>query len=510
MQQGYVSIREILLDAIDDIPGYKNYFFSLFVQKPTGYVIKFNPAINDFVAEFAEKEPEYFDVVDEFINVDIAKYLKMKVFPPSLFLRLECLSVILPNLIDFLQKNSAGISVFKTSQAFLRHASLKKVPLDFYPHLAFVLLTDEMDYNIRRIKEDKKRARAEQEMNTIKTLCVKSSMILKMYSDMAKEKVSAYKIQTKPIHIFIKNGKPMYINLFDGNNARVFIMLGDRGTGKTIGLLRFIWSCYRQGNVVIIFGKDTRKEFRFASFKLMNSVDHSMWQTLHDSGEQAEGFPMTIYTDDPKYPNEYSLLDFLERPKWDNMKGIVLFESEEFDTRKEVMEYETTEGNIKERIKLRKEYRLTKIMESFIKWRSENRTKKIVVALNEAQNIVGSVIDAGTWHIAHSGEKLLTDIRGLSCPVVLNTQYMTRLKKSGQQFDVLFASYITNTEERKKIANIYGMRNLTTLLGVADVKDKKLFYMIARGNVSKIKFLPPPCMPENNKYQLEELYKKFS
>ena len=44
---------------------------------------------------------------------------------------------------------------------------------------------------------------------------------------------------------------------------------------------------------------------------------------------------------------------------------------------------------------------------------------------------------------------------------------------------------------------------------VQEMKDKKMFYMIQKGNVSKIRFIPPPCMPENNKYSLDDLYKNL-
>jgi hypothetical protein len=503
----YLSIKGILLDALQYIPIYKNYFIGMYVQKPTRYVIKFNPAVSPFVRKFAEEEPEYFEILDDFINIYMAKFFNMKVIPPSLFLRLQCLSVIMPDLVKFLQKNSAEINIFKTCQYFLQYASFRKVPLDFYPHLAFILLTDELNYRLTKIKDLVIRRHAEETLNTLKTLTVKSFMVLSKYVEISKEKIKTIGVKSKPTDIFIKGGVASGIKFFDGNNARVFIIIADRGTGKTIGLLRFIWSMYNQGYTVIIFGNDVRKEFRFASFKLNQSVDPTMYHILYEHGEKPQGLPIKIYTDHPKYPNEYSIEEFIKRPHWNRLKGIILFESEIFDEEKVLKEYEVGDKT-KKTLKIIKKHRLSKVMKSFIRWRAENRTRKIAVALNEAQRIIGSVIDKETWEVAHTGESLFTEIRGLSCPVVLNTQYLSRLKKSGQQFDVLFASYLTNMEERTKLANIYGMKNLRTVLGIQELKDKKMFFMIHRNKMSKIKFLVPPCMPENNKYTLDELYEK--
>lgn len=503
----YVSVGDVLLDSLGEIPDHKSYFVGMYTQRPTGVVIKFNPVVNKYVKEIENVEPDYFEILDEFINLYMAKHYNMRSITPEVFHRVICLSVIMPDLVNFLQKHSDDIVVFKSSQYFLRYASMRNVPLDFFPHLAFMLITDEMSYHIKNVRDKEQRKRLEKRFDAQKMLAVNSFMILMRYAKLSKEKFSLADIEPKPTDIILHKNRTYGIRLFEGSNALVNIIIADRGCGKTIALLRIIYAVINMGYTVIIFGNDLRKEFRFASFPLAFAVNQSMNDILHQQKEKAHGLPITVYCDEPKFPIERDIKDFDGKPKeWNSLSGVVLFESD--DVTEKVVEVERDEflEGGRRRTKIYRKHRLSLVIDSFIKWRSDDRTKKIVLCLNEAQRFIGSVVDQESWGLFHSAEKLFTEIRGLGVPVIMNTQYISRIKKSGQQFDVLYGSLLTSPTERRKLSEIYNIKNLKSLLAIPTIKPEHVFFKVEYGKTYKIRFLVPPCMPENSKYSLEDLF----
>jgi hypothetical protein len=507
----YLSIKDILIDALKFIPAYKSYFTGMFIEKPGGYVIKFNPTLNKAVRQFAENEPEYFDELDYFINVYCAPFYNNKTLSPSIFNRIICLAVIMPDIVEFLQRRKAEITMFKMSQAFLAHASFSKVSKDFFPHLAFLLLTDEIDYKLTTIKDKTTRDKMEVRLNALRTLAVKSFMVLDVQSKMLAEELGTVPEGIKNTDIYSYKNEGHGLDLFEGQNAKVVIILGDRGTGKTIGLLRTIYAILNMGYTVIIFGNDLRKELRFASFKADQRVNQTMYQEIRKYGDEPKGLPLTIYCDSPEFPIEKNIVDFKgTKAEWAALSGVVLFESEIVDKREDVTStiVDPKTGKTRHNVTIIKTHRLSKIIDSFMRWRAMDRTKKVVLALNEAQRFMGSVVDKETWGLFHDSEKLFTEIRGLSVPVIMNTQYITRLKKSGQQFDELFASTITNPDERKKVADVYNIPTLRTWLSIPELKTRNHFFMVRGNSARKVKFLVPPCMPENNKFTLKQLFER--
>jgi hypothetical protein len=503
----YVGIRDILIDAFDEIPEYKDYFTGMYIQKPEKLLVKFNPALNPFVREFAEKEQDYFEVLDEFINAYMARHYNMRSLTMSMFNKLICLSVIMPDLVDFLQKRSADIAIFKASQKFLSHASMRSVPNDFYPHLAFMLLTDEVTYNINKIQNIKMKQEMEKHFDAQKMLAVKSHMILSKYSRMSAEKFVIGPINAKPTDIILHKGRTHGLKLFERTNALVNITVADKGGGKTTALMRKMYATINMGYTVIVIGNDTRNEFRFASFPLTKSVDENMYRMLLRQGEKPMGLPIKIYCDEPKYPIEKSIKDFQGTPEeWESLSGVVLFESTEIDEKSVDIKKDIFSESRGVRTKIVKEHTLSRIIRSLILWRSSNRKKKIVLCLNEAQKLLGSESDSDTWGLFRSGENLFTEIRGLGIPALLNTQYIARLKKIAQQSDVLYASMIRNPQERAKLSETYNVRSLKSHLIIPNIKDDHIFFKVERGIPFKVRFLVPPCMPENMKYSLEDLF----
>jgi hypothetical protein len=384
---------------------------------------------------------------------------------------------------------------------------MRDVPKDFFPHLAFMLITDEMSYRIKNVRDMKQRDILERRFDAQKMLAVNSFMILMKYARMSKERFSLSDIKPQPTDIIIHKNRTYGIRLFDGSNALVNIIIADRGCGKTIALLRIIDAIINMGYTVIVFGNDLRKEFRFASFPMARSVNPRMYDILLKQNEKPRGLPVTIYCDEPKFRVEKDIKDFDGKPEdWNKLSGVVLFESEEvLEKVVEIERDEILEGG-RVRTKIYREHRISKVIDSFVRWRSENRKKKIVLCLNEAQRFIGSVVDKESWGLFHSAEKLFTEIRGLNVPVVMNTQYISRIKKSGQQFDTLFGSLITSPVERRKLSEIYNVKNLKSLLAISTIKSEHIFFKLEQGKTFKIKFLVPPCMPENNKYSLEDLF----
>jgi Ni2+-binding GTPase involved in maturation of urease and hydrogenase len=508
----FLSVRDVLLASLPHIPKYKSYFVGMYTQKPTNYIIKFNPAVNDFVRVFAKKEPEYFEVLDDFINKYLATYFNKKAIRPDLFLRIECLAVVMPNMVEWMQNNPSELSIFRTCQYFLANAAKKQVPLDYYPHLAFMLITDEINYNLNKIHDPERRAKAEENLNAIRTMTVRSFMFLDKYSKMSKEKITVDGIPIKPTDVFVYNGKAYGLKLWEGNNAQVINILADRGAGKTVALMRCIYSCLNQGYTVIVIGNDTRNEFRFASFPLTFESNQSMYSFIKRQNEKVRGLPITIYCDEPKYPNEKSIDDFNGTPKeWQSLNGVILFESEKIDESemiKSIIIDEKT-GRDKKSKEIIRTHRLIKIMKSFIKWRAENRTKKIVMCINEAQRLFGSMVTRRTAKLFFQSDELLENIRGMSVPLILNTQYLSKLRKAGRQANIGFFGYVTNPKERRLISETYGIKTLKSLLLIPELMKKKLFFKTSGQKVHKIRFLVPPFMPENNAHSLKYYYKRY-
>jgi hypothetical protein len=366
-----------------------------------------------------------------------------------------------------------------------------------------------MHYNLKKIKDLKMRDKAEQRLDAIKMVTVNSMMALSRYCVIADDR-PIMNVKGKPTDIFSYKERTYGIKLFDSTNARVIILLGDRGTGKTIGLFRIIHSMIKKGYTVIVFGEDRRKEFRFANFPVDQRTDQNYYKTVYNQGTDREGMPITIYCDEPDLPIEKQIESFKGTDKeWESLKGVVLFESKKV-TEKEFRDGYTKDkkGNIsRETYKVYRKAELARVMDSFLKWRAYNRKKKVALAVNEAQNFLGSTVDKSTWGIFHESEKLITDIRGLGCPVVMNTQYLSKLKKSGRQNDVLFLSHITDSNERRLISEIYNKPNLKVLLSIPGMKTNHEFFKIEYGKQAKVKFLLPPYMPENPN-PLREMFNK--
>lgn len=508
MGSTYASLKEILIACNREVPEHKHYFYSMFIQAPTRIVVKMNPAVNPYVNIFMEKESDYFKVVDEFINGYLAKYYNKKVIMPLQFNQIINLAILIPDIVEFLFKHSDEVLIFSTSQAYLSYAATQKVPLDFYTNLALVLVVDEMTYNLKKIKDPKLKDQAELRLNAIKMLTVNSMMALSRYTKIMDEK-PIMDVKANPTDIFTYKDKAYGLKLFDGMNARVIIVLADRGCGKTIGLFRCIHSLLAKGYLVVVFGEDRRKEFRFAHFPVTQEANGTYYQTVHRQGTERTGMPLKIFCDDPEYPIEKDITSFKgTKEDWEKLSGVVLFESKKV-TEKEIRDgfSKDKKGKInRETFKIIRKAELTRIMETFLKWRSVSRKKKVALAINEAQNIIGSTVERSTWGIFHESEKLFTDIRGLGVPVILNTQYISKLKKGARQNDVLFMSHITDESERRLIANIYNKPMLKHALAIPQMKLNHEFYKIEYGKRFKVKFLLPPYMPENE-LDLRKLYK---
>jgi hypothetical protein len=487
------SLKSIVLDAMDKIPNYKSYFIGIFTQKPRKYSMEFNFS-NPHIKTLREKEPEYFKVLYDFYIDRIYPLWKDGTIPTDIYNQIMSLSTFIADIASYLNENESDIVQFKVSHKFLKHFSSKekiKVPMVFYPHLAFLLIVDEIDYKIDKMKPTEREKYIVQ-YDPLKEVAIASFMFLKKYSVIIERDMKDFffKETARDQDVYFnKQGKARPI-LFFNPEPQCVIVLGNRGTGKTIATIRVIMSALIQGFTVIVFA-DPRGEFRFVAHPLKSRDDKYMWDKMKAQGINPKGLPITFYTERPSHDKDKDISDFEGTDKdWESLSGIVVFRGTKIAI--------DVEEGVGRNVRLKHVNHVARVMKSFEIWREQKQEKKVLIALNEAQEFIGSEADRTEWELYHAGTRLVTNVRGYNCPILLNTQFLSRLKTPARQFDILFTSMITLDKERKLIANIFGRNEIKNFL--APTKDgsflmeKHIFYKFEKGRYEQVKFLAVPCM----------------
>jgi len=483
----YNLLDDLVIDALFKIQPYKKPLIAWYLkprrmgvrgQYSLDSIVESDDRFRNICKLWKDEEPEHYRMMLQ-LHVFLKKYLLKGFLSNYFYNRIFALAGILPDICDYMRKHNAILPDFTVSNKFLKHA----IDYDIFPQylglLSVILTVENAEFKLRTMnKEDREQVESDLEKMTILFHFAfdKLYSIARMMT--IKPKLDAENVDYN--HVFIQNDKPQGIKLFDkSKNAKVIIIVGDKGTGKTIALFRCIYSIWKQGYTVIVFGEDIRKEFRFATKPLLFDDKRQLFYILtKKQKEKTCGLPITIYTKEPKYSFEHDVKDFKGlKTEWNRLKGVVLFEHD-----------------------------LVRIMNGFIKYRSENRTKKMVMCLNEAQNFVSSQSATGSeFYLFYKSSSLFVDLRGFVIPVIMNTQSLTKISKKARQFDEYFISHIDEPGERIKIAKRVGIANLSNILGMPHLKQDHLFIHVSENKMKEVRFLIPPNLTETDTRTLRQI-----
>jgi len=439
--------------------------------------------------------PEYYDAVLKF--EEEANAALGPAMSPELYNKLITLSMLTQKVAEFVTspKCRKELKSFKDSIMFLHKAKAHtKPPLEFYTAMAVIFLWEDLKikYEYRKKSaKDKEKAKLEVKMwmDVLRMFFLKKVVeIVNMIYRKGERPVIQTMIKVNPTDVYFhirKNGtmSPYAMKFFDDEGrAMTIILTGDKRSGKTIGWLKIIESALNQGYTVFIFGKDTRLELRWANFPISKSVE-SLYDLVVGQGQMPRGLPIKIYTDNPEYPIERDASKFGRTSyQWNRITGVNVFESD-----------------------------LLRIMKSFGRWRSRDKSKKIVAMFNEMHEFIPATPRKGEWEFVQEVKRMFTHIGGWRCPVVGTTQYVNKIDANARQIDVIISSYLTNLKDRKAIANIANDRRYAVWLGDQTLKPNNYFWMFHENRAAKIRFILPRCMPESSTERtLDELFAEVS
>ena len=493
----FYTIESIVIAAHLEIPDYKIPFIPMFLR-PIVYgeaadsqydekaIITNRLKGTEYLKNFKVAELEYYTELEDFIVNKLQPYFSRNLVSNRLCNKLISLAVLMPDICKFLHENKSSIPQYDMSRRFLSIATFGEVPNEYFLNLSVIMMVENEAISLKRVKNLQEFKLREKQIETLTTLYHSAYEILHPIAKLSIENTYLTEGAVKPEHVYINNGRSYPIEWFNGSNAQSIILIGGRGSGKTTGTLRIIYSAWKSGYTVLVMGEDTRKEFRYAYHPLLSTtVTRNYLATLRDKQhEKPEGLPMTIYTnkDDIKYPACERDSDSFKGTKeeWNSLSGVVLFEND-----------------------------WARVMKSFIDWRSDDKTKPIILVINEAQNVIPTITTKGKWHAAKEASEFLVQIRGNGCPIVLNTQSLFKIHKEGRaEKDLLFAGYMGEDSDRKKVALDINRKELRVYLSRHKLKETNTFLFMYQDKMHYVKFLLPPCQPETTKKSLPYFFNK--
>lgn len=495
-QQGkyYNSIEDILHDMTqaEDVGLPWIYFIKVFENAFETYRISIDDSMPG-IEKLKEINIGYYNAVISFANE--VNTVFGNAIAPKLYNKLIALSLIMKRVGDFVTspKCNKELKSFNDSIMFLQKAKKRgNQPNEFYTAMSVIFMWEDLKIKYEYKKKDRRdKQKAEDEvkiwMDVLRNFFLKKiieivKMVYRGSEIIPIEK--KIKIEKKDVYYHIKGNKIVSsypLDFFDDlGRAKTVILTGDKGSGKTIGSFSTIESAIEQKYAVVVFGEDTRKEFRWASFP-MSSESKKTYDILLSQGRRPKGLPIKIFRKNPNpdYPIEHDVSNFKGTiSEWNKMHGVYVFEND-----------------------------LRRIMEKFGDWRGKDKKKKVICVLNEAGEFVPVTASGEKWKFVEYVKFWFTHIRGWKVPVLMNTQWMKKLDKNARQADVIITSYLSNIDDRKLIAVTTGNDKKAYILGDQELKPNNYFVMFDRGKIAKIKFLMTRCMPESSTSKtLDELF----
>jgi len=451
------------------------------------------PSIDYYINQ--EGFENYIEELIYFLYETVHKYTT-----PFFYNKILSLCMLMPVLIKEIKDVQFSLAVFSDAGDYFNNALNKVVTNEYYCWLSVMFIFEETSPRMEKEINELSKINIEaaemkkKELNDLYLLYYEAGTRLHQELSIISVKNVLKDVVATPKDIYVHNGRGYTLPFFDSYGSAMLIeFFGNKGTGKTFNFIKCIEVALYLGFTIILVGED-RGELRYAYYQCTLKSNRIQYNRLMNQKQEPKGLPMTIYCDNPKYKMEKDIFSFQGTiDDWQNMQGVVLFEFNQ--------EYKEAE-EIKRQIK-----NIERIIKSLKDYRENDRSKKIMIGMNEAQKMVGTEVKKYGWEVGHLISMLSTDLRGLGIPIILNTHYLSRVKEDIHQPDIIFSSKVSSFDERSKIARLCGIRQLAGLLANDKLKTNREFYMIKDNAYQLVKFLAPACMLENKYYTLEKLDK---